>query len=320
VNYPASSPWATGVGGTNFMLNAQNQIIPGSEMVWNDGSVDPGAASGGGFSSLFPRPSYQTGVVIPNERAVPDVAMLADVAPGYAIYCTASPACVNSHSSDPWQTVGGTSAGTPLLAGGFALVDQLLRAHQLQPLGLVNSLLYKFGTSPTLSAQVFDDATVGSNDIGTFVGGQPLGCCTAAPGFDEASGWGGVNLNAFADQALLMQPKVVDISLALRSTQHPVRTGRIQGTISCTGPCLVDAAAAVKVGSHRPFIALSRLYRLGAAGAKTVKISFSSRQLQTLRAGLAGHKRIIAVIEGAIVDPAGNIERRSQAIPVTITS
>jgi kumamolisin len=320
VNYPASSPWATGVGGTNFMLNAENQIIASSQVVWNDGAADPGAAAGGGFSSLFLRPAYQAAVVSRNARAVPDVSMLADVAPGYAIYCSANQACLNGHTSNPWQTVGGTSAATPLLAGGLALLDQLLRGHQLQSLGLANPLLYQLGENATLAAQVFDDVTTGSNDVGPFVGGQPLGCCTATPGYDEASGWGGVNLGAFATEALTMQPKIVNVALGVRGAQHPIRAAHIVATISCSGPCLSQVAAAIKIGSRRPFTASSPVIRLTAAGARVATVTFSRKQLGMLRAALANHVRILAAVQGAIVDPAGNVERRSQVSVFPITS
>ncbi len=127
-------------------------------------------------------------------RAVPDVSMLADVAPGYAVYCTATadPNCASS----PWHTVGGTSAAAPLLAGGTALVNQDLHRHKREFLGFMNPLLYAIGSSPQ-SASVFSDVTAIGNDIGPYIpggNGQPLGCCTATPGFDEASGWGSVNL------------------------------------------------------------------------------------------------------------------------------
>ena len=61
VNYPSSSPWVTGVGGTNFALTPANTIA--AQIVWNDTSLQPGAAGGGGTSQLFKRPSYQKGTV-----------------------------------------------------------------------------------------------------------------------------------------------------------------------------------------------------------------------------------------------------------------
>ena len=120
MNFPSSSPWVTSVGGTNFDLNPQNQIL--RQAVWNDAATIPGSAAGGGFSELFTRPSWQDGVVSSPWRADPDVAMLADVSPGYAVYCTAQQDC-EGHG---WLNFGGTSAATPLLAGGFAMIDEML--------------------------------------------------------------------------------------------------------------------------------------------------------------------------------------------------
>ena len=257
VNFPASSPWVTGVGGTNFTLTAQNTIAPASEVVWNDTNTLEGSgqatavgAGGGGFSTLFARPSYQSAVVPGGKRAVPDVAMLADISPGYAIYCSAKPSC----DGPAWRP-SGTSAATPLLAGGIALVDEMLRLHQQQPLGLINPLLYSIGANATLAPQVFNDVTSGSNDIGAYVRGfpGPLGCCTAAVGYDEASGWGSVNLDAFATQALATQPELVDVSLALPHGQRPAHAGHVLASVSCTGQCLSGAAAEVSIGRARPF-------------------------------------------------------------------
>ena len=326
VNYPASSPWVTGVGGTNFQLNAANQIT--GQIVWNDTDVVPGAAGGGGLS-VGSIPSYQRGVVLGtnNRRAVPDVSMLADIAPGYAIYCTAATDCRSSDQPHGgWQTVGGTSAGTPLLAGGFALVDQMLRLDGKQGLGFVNPLLYKIGASATLdntpAGQVFYDVTQGSNDVGPFVGsiGTSLGCCTAAPGFDEASGWGSVNLAAFATDALTFAPAIVNLSMTVPAGQRPVHARHIIVKLSCTGSCDVGAYATLRVHGKNLFTAVSNPYALGRAGTQSVAIPFSSSQLRTLRTALAHHDAIVASIRGAIIDPAGNIEKLAHLQTLTIRS
>ena len=148
VNYPSSSPWVTGVGGTNFALTPANTIA--AQIVWNDTSLQPGAAGGGGTSQLFKRPSFQKGTVKKNRRFLPDVSMLADIAPGYTVFCSATPDCVNSESTNPWQTVGGTSAATPLLAGGLALVDEALRLNGRHGVGFANPLLYEIGRNRAL--------------------------------------------------------------------------------------------------------------------------------------------------------------------------
>ncbi|MBV8989756.1 MAG: S8/S53 family peptidase [Solirubrobacterales bacterium] len=320
VNYPASSWWVTGVGGTNLVLGATNAIQ--AEPVWNDGDAVPGSAGGGGGSMIFHRPRYQNGSVSANARAVPDLSMLADVAPGYAVFCSASRDCINSSHSNPWQTVGGTSAATPLLAGGLALVDETLRLHGRQDLGLVNPLLYKLGRNVALAHQVFFDVTQLGNDVGPFIpgNGQPLGCCNAAVGYDEASGWGSVNLAAFSAIALAMQPKIVDIGIALPRRQSPISHRKILTKVSCSGPCLAGAFATITIDRSRSPKFYSQVYHLRFRGQRTIPIKLPAGEVGKLRAALAHHKRIVADVVGAVVDAAGNIEKQSRPQQLTITS
>jgi subtilase family serine protease len=312
VNYPASSWWVTGVGGTNFTLNAANQIT--GQLVWNDTFVQAGSAGGGGASELFNRPSYQKGTVGPNRRAVPDVSMLADIIPGYAIFCTASGDCSSSH---PWTTVGGTSAATPLLAGGFALTDQDLRMHKRQDLGLANPLLYKIGRS-SLAGGVFSDVLKYDNDIGPDVAsiGHSLGCCRAGHGFDEASGWGSVNLASFAAVALQNQPSRQSITLAAH--QHPLRSHKIVVTVSCALACRAAAFALVGVGKAKPFEVDSSAFTLPAGGKKTLSLRFNSGQQRKLRSGVSHNRRIEAEVAGVILDSHNHVQAQTPGKFLTI--
>jgi kumamolisin len=319
VNYPASSWWVTGVGGTNLSLTPGNTIA--AEPVWNDTTV-LAAGGGGGFSDLFRRPSYQTGVVSVNKRAVPDVSMLADLLPGYSIYCTATPQCISPNSPTAWQTVGGTSAGTPLVAGGVAIVDEMLQASRHENLGLLNPLLYKLGTSGAASS-VFYDVTSGGNDIGAFIpggNGQPLGCCTATAGFDEASGWGSVALGNLAQQALALEPSIVAFTLALPGKQRPVAHRALLATVSCSGACSIGAFAEVKIGRAKPFQVQSRLIHPTAPARVTVPLHFSKRELSKLQTALAQHKKIVATVYGALIDSLGAIEQNTKAKKLVVTS
>jgi hypothetical protein len=303
VNYPASSWWVTGVGGTNVALNPANQIA--AQIVWNDAALQPGSAAGGGFSRAFNRPDYQKGTVAARHRAVPDVSMLADIAPGFAIFCSASGDCVDSRNPNPWSTVGGTSAATPLLAGGFALVDQRLQAAGRADLGLVNPLLYTLGRS-TDAAAVFSDVTLGGNDVFPFVPGKALGCCSAGAGFDEASGWGSVNVTNFAGVAVARQPLLVKLGLSLPRHQSPIAAHKIKATVSCSSACLLGAYAEVKVGNLKPFEVDSFVERLKGGGAKAVTMKFSGRQLNGLRFARSHGFRIKATVFGVVLDGAVN--------------
>ena len=146
VDYPASDPNVTGVGGTSLSVNPDGSYK--SESVWSN-PLDMlhglrGAGSGGGLSSTWQMPGWQSGPGVQNsysngKREVPDISADADPGIGYAVYCTVSlSGCLLSG----WLTVGGTSAAAPLLAGSAALTNQYLLSQGKSPLGLVNPLLY----------------------------------------------------------------------------------------------------------------------------------------------------------------------------------
>jgi kumamolisin len=320
VNYPASSWWVTGVGGTNLSLTPGNTIA--AQPVWNDGTLLP-AGGGGGVSDLFRRPSYQKGTVSVNKRAVPDVSMLADLLPGYSIYCTAAPDCTSAQNpTPPWQTVGGTSAGTPLLAGAVAIIDQMLKATHHENLGLVNPLLYKLGHSAS-AASVFYDVTSGSNDIGPFIpgtSGAPLGCCTAGAGFDEASGWGSVDVANLSRAALALVPKQIAFGVSLPRHQHPVARREILANVSCSASCAIGAFAEVKVGGSKSYTISSKLAHRRAKGHNTLAIKFSSKQLRSLRSALTHGKKITATVFGALIDQLGDIEQNTKGKKLRVTA
>jgi len=314
VTYPASSPWVTAIGGTNLRLSAQNQIT--GQVVWNDGSAQPGLAGGGGFSTIFPRPTYQNGVINQGQRAVPDLALLADVAPGYDVYCTAGADC----DGRGWTTFGGTSAATPLLSGGFALVDQLLRQHGLQPLGLANPLIYRLAKAPPGGLPVVQDVTAGSNDVGPFIqaSGDPLGCCTAAAGFDEASGWGGIDLDQFATDAQTAQGALARVTMVLASRQHPLANDGITARVHCSAACDVSVRAKVVIRGGGVFVARSRFIHIRAHTTATVKIAFTQMQLTSLTTAVRLHRRATAAVTAALTDPGGEIERQTATVMLPV--
>jgi kumamolisin len=170
VDYPASSPQVLGCGGTSLHYSG-GRIV--SEVVWNDGSG--GGATGGGVSTAFAQPSWQSGVGVPpvaggapggsgGGRGVPDVAGNADPATGYDIRVDGTD-----------TVVGGTSAVAPLWAGLITLAVQSAG----RGLGLVNPVLYQhFGRLPALTTG-FRDITSGDN-----------GAYRAGPGWDACTGLG----------------------------------------------------------------------------------------------------------------------------------
>jgi hypothetical protein len=300
VDYPSGSPWVTSVGGINVRLDPANQIV--SQQVWNDTGVQL-AAGGGGLSQLFARPPYQNGVVAANARSVPDLAMLADVAPGYAVFCTAPQSGCHG-----WRSVGGTSAAAPLVAGGIGIVDQDLERHRREDVGLANPLLYAIGRAAA-GPSVFGDVTQGSNDVGPYIpggDGRPLGCCSAGPGFDDASGWGSVDLARLDRRALTMLPRSAFASVSIPAGQQPVKAGRLlvrltstKGTAYAFGFASIAGGATLDLRSAR--------YRFGRPGSKLVAIRFSRSQERRLAAAVAAHRRVGFELFGAALDAAGAV-------------
>jgi subtilase family serine protease len=102
VQFPASSPFVTAVGGTTLTQNASS-ARGWSETVWS--------SSGFGCSAMFGTPAWQTSSACTSGRATADVSMLADYNPGVAVY---------SSSDGGWIVLGGTSVGAPFVAGLYA--------------------------------------------------------------------------------------------------------------------------------------------------------------------------------------------------------
>jgi subtilase family serine protease len=319
VNYPAGSPWVTGVGGTNVHLDVDNAIADPAtdQVVWNDEPAGLGA--GGGGVSTFAKPSYQDGFQTSSRREVPDVSMLADPLPGYEIYCTATSDCTKSPGASPWLTLGGTSAGTPLLAGGLALIDEELQSRGQENVGFANPLLYKVARSAA-AALTISDVITGSNDVSGSVFGRALGCCSAAVGYDEASGLGSVNLSGLATAAATLVSKQVSVALSLPAQPHPLRSEHLLATVSCSGECLMGAYARIRLGASGLITVYSHPYELTQRRRRTIRIGLDATNRARIRAALAGHETVTAEIYGALIDASGKVVRQSPGKTLRIRS
>lgn len=157
VDFPASSPYALGCGGTTLAASA---TAISSEVVWNETASNEGA-TGGGVSVDFALPAWQQGAGVPAApngfagRGVPDVAGDADPLTGYQIR-------VDGQNT----VVGGTSAVAPLWAALLARCNQSLG----RAVGDAHAALYGFGES------VFRDITQGNN--GAYAAGTGWDACT----------------------------------------------------------------------------------------------------------------------------------------------
>ncbi len=176
VSLPASDPWALAVGGTTLTANHATGAYL-SETAWNVQSGSPDG-SGGGFSRLFRRPSYQNGVPgIGATRGVPDVAGEATGTSGMALAFSAP------GGGDEFVGAGGASAAAPFWAGLIALADQ----EAGHALGFVNPAIYRIARGP-LYHKAFHDITTGDNTV--TVNGVTVTGYKAGPGWDPVTGWG----------------------------------------------------------------------------------------------------------------------------------
>jgi len=198
VNALASTPSNVAVGGTQFTdgssaywrwwphldLSSARSYIP--EAAWNEsGNLMVGlgiAATGGGPSTVHPKPAWQAAPGVPGDgkRDLPDLSLAASQANGYLVQTGGLP-----------NVVGGTSCGAPAFAGIMALLVQQTGQRQGNP----NPRLYQLATAQLGGAgpQVFHDVLQGNN---TVPGTDGFPCTT---GYDLATGLGSLDAAALVD-------------------------------------------------------------------------------------------------------------------------
>ena len=164
VDYPASDPLATAVGGTSTEIGAHGQIV--FQTGWSNSYSDlsngawspapPGnysSGSGGGTSQLFAQPSYKKGHVPASiseyfgstpMRAVPDISMPGDPNTGLRVGETQ---VFNNGTHYAEYRIGGTSLSSPLLAGVLADAVQ----YSGGAIGFINPLIYGDEQMPAIT-------------------------------------------------------------------------------------------------------------------------------------------------------------------------
>jgi pseudomonalisin len=230
VDVPAAVPEVTGVGGTEFDGDGAGAItgttpntnasatqfwsgttgaadnvssalsyIP--EKAWNDTvSGQPLSAGGGGTSTIFGKPSWQSGAGVPGDgvRDVPDISLNASPNHDGYLVCTKGSCVVGFRDSADgnFSVFGGTSAGAPTFAGIIAIANQALGTSGL---GNVNPTLYALAAS---NATAFHDVQKGDINVPCTKGtpscpaNSPFhfGFSTTA-NYDLATGLGSVDAN-----------------------------------------------------------------------------------------------------------------------------
>ncbi|HWC17760.1 MAG TPA: S53 family peptidase [Terriglobales bacterium] len=177
VDFPASSPFATGVGGTSLALNPNDTIA--FQTGWGTnfsrianpapvrGAFGPPVfpipfgfqgGAGGGSSLTFAKPDFQSNIA-GSTRQVPDIAMLADPQTGVEVIQTVG-------GQTFVEIIGGTSLATPMFSGVMAVASQKAGGG----LGQAAALLYDL---PAAAIADVGNVDMSGNVTGTF-NGQPL--------------------------------------------------------------------------------------------------------------------------------------------------
>jgi hypothetical protein len=155
VQFPASSPHVTAVGGTHLVRSSGGRGW--TETVWN--------GAGSGCSGMYAKPSWQSDPLCSN-RMEADVSAIADPNTGVAVFAPVS------RRSSGWLVFGGTSVAAPLVAGVYG----------------VNGGAVNYGSNPYGATSALFDVTSGTNGNcgGTYF-------CTAGAGYDGPTGLGTPN-------------------------------------------------------------------------------------------------------------------------------
>jgi subtilase family serine protease len=221
--WPASSPWVTAVGGTQLQYGwtwnpasdtpflTDGSLNPAyfastttgsSEVVWNETWLP--AATGGGPSAIYAAPAWQSSVasITGGRRGVPDLSWNAAVNGGVLVYITAFP----SYQRSGWHVYGGTSAGSPQMAGVVALVNAA-RGTSKGPIGFLSPHLYSL---PSADFNDIVPVTEGTAASGRLINNQlwayqadgsvaPGGIAgnPVLSGYDMTTGLGTPNVAAF---------------------------------------------------------------------------------------------------------------------------
>jgi subtilase family serine protease len=261
VNRIASTPYNVAVGGTQFDDTANPDAYWNStsdpttglsalgyipEMVWNESSNDPNpntlslAAGGGGVSTIYSKPNWQTASGVPNDgkRDVPDFSLTAAGHDGYLICLFAS-----CSSGQFFFSVGGTSASSPAAAaaGIMALVNQKMKG---QPQGMANYVFYRLASIPG----VYHDITKGDNKVPDANAQYTVGY-SAGAGYDLATGLGSFDANALVNSWQIAANAVGSTTtLALGGGQTLPAVHGAAITFKTTVTCSGSAACASATG------------------------------------------------------------------------
>jgi hypothetical protein len=321
--FPASSPYDA-ESACNFVNEWWNTIYTHTNPAANISGFLNVVGGGGGASNCttsngstvascaggYAKPSWQSGVPgIPADgaRDLPDVSFFAGngfLGTSYLICESVKDACSYSSSSEPvGEEVGGTSVGTPAMAGVMALINQKAGVPQGNPNAELYALAAKqsYGNCSAETGSTNDGCAFNDIDTGTIAmpctlnspnctvthAGDDIGILSgygATTGFDAATGLGSLNIanvvNAWtstvgtASATVTVTPAQTSFPLNQSLSVSVTVSGSIgtpTGTVSLRGGGYTATAGTLSGGSYTFTIPADAL----STGADTLKMSYS---------------------------------------------
>jgi len=320
VDVPAALPYVTGVGGTEFTGDA-TATVSGScaaatpfwqqscsltsggsaikyipETTWNDTtSAQPLDGTGGGASTVFSKPDWQTGTGVPADgaRDVPDIALNASNGHDSYIFCSQN-SCINgfrlasNNATNPngLTAAGGTSFGAPTFAGIVTILNQ---ATGSTGQGNVNPTLYALAAS---TPNAFHDITTGNNIVPCGTGtpncpktGTLQYGFSAGPGYDQVTGLGSLDVNNLITAWSSGNPTTADYAMFANVASISAPGGSGTSTITVDGrngfsgtvtlACTAPSSAFITCSVNPSSVTLSSGTASGTA-ALTIKTTAAS--------------------------------------------
>ena len=228
----ATQYWGPSGTGSDAVVTALGYI---PEEAWNDTTASIAnqgglAASGGGASIFYSKPSWQTGTGVPagGMRDVPDISLSASPDHDPYVVCStdmAPTSCTTGFrdSSSNFTAVGGTSAAAPTFSAILAVINQYMGNTPPNGLAPVNPTLYSVAAS---APAAFNDVTTDNNIVPCTPGSPDCPSSgqfgfSAGTGYDQVTGLGSVN----AINLALAMSKAPSFSLAVTPTTYQVAQG-----------------------------------------------------------------------------------------------
>jgi len=297
---PATAPSVTAVGGTAFasanpgeywststQQGAATALSYIPETGWS--SAQSVFGGGGGLSSIFGKPGYQSDFSTSNtsQRMVPDVSFAASpVSSPYAMILNGSEIAI-----------GGTSAATPLFGGIVALLNSYLVSNgnmSVPGLGNINPTLYRLNeTAPS----AFHDVAIGSNDVPCQAGSRDCSAgkigYPAQPGYDLATGLGSVDAYLLASNwtSATLTPAMATLSVSVAEIEAEQNLTLTVTVTSATGPLVgspVQFYFTDPTNNNEPCQTLLATVPTGSAGVATYTTNFLPLGVSTIEAIATG--------------------------------